>query len=67
MQYVNDIFEEFALTFLGEVRGDGEVAFPARLDRDRLDFSLKSLRDLDEYLDYVHKQRRRVDEDEWLA
>jgi hypothetical protein len=63
--YVDDDFEEFALAFTGEVQGDGEIAFPERLDQDRLDFSLPSLKVLDTYLDYLHRHRRHIDEDAW--
>jgi hypothetical protein len=65
MQFVNDIFEEFAMAFIGKVKGDGEIAFPKKLDRVQLDYSLESLKTLDLYLEHLHKSSRRIGEEEW--
>ncbi len=65
MESINAIFEEFALAFIGQVESDGEIPFPNKLDRANLDFSLKSLKVLDSYLEHLHKSRRRIKDDEW--
>jgi hypothetical protein len=57
MQYVNDIFEEFAACFAGELKGDREIVFPRRLDRRRLDYSLESLQAVDKYLEHLHQNQ----------
>jgi hypothetical protein len=54
METVNDIFEEFAACFTGELDGDSEIIHPERLDRRKLDYSLQSLKVVDEYLMYMH-------------
>jgi hypothetical protein len=65
METVNDVFEEFALAFGGELESDREIAFPKKLDRDRLDFSLKSLKVLDAYLEVLYERRDRLEDRAW--
>lgn len=64
MENVNDIFEEFARAFVGRIKSDGEIAYPKKLDRSKLDFSLPSLKILDSYLAYLHKYVRSLSADE---
>ena len=64
METINDIFEQFALVFVGQFRGDGEIAFTGKLDRSRLDFSLESLQTVDSYLAYLHGRRQFPSENE---
>jgi len=42
---------------LGKVAGDHSIAFPEQLDRSRLDYSLESLRTIDQYLGQVRTQQ----------
>jgi hypothetical protein len=65
MSSINDIFEEFAMAFVGRVKSDAEIAFPKKLDRSRLDFSLKSLKVLDAYVEYLHENADRIRDDAW--
>jgi hypothetical protein len=64
VEFVNDIFEEFALILVGQIQGEGEIAFPDKLDRTALDFSLPSLKVLDTYLDVLHRRHRRIKHNE---
>ncbi|HEY7313687.1 MAG TPA: hypothetical protein VH643_30335 [Gemmataceae bacterium] len=54
MENVNDIFVEFAACFVGSLDGDGEIVHPEHLDRSKLDYSVESLKVVDEYLTYLH-------------
>src|SRR5215468_1275633 len=67
MRTVDHVFEELALAFRGRVRGDGDIAYPRELERSNLDYSLRSLRGVDAYLDYVHRHSHRITEDEWRS
>jgi hypothetical protein len=66
MQYINDIFEQFASWFAGESGGDGEIVYPERLKREQLDFSVKSLAAVDEYLQFLHENRPEQMRREWV-
>jgi hypothetical protein len=57
MENVNDIFAEFAASFAGTLDGDGEIVLPERLDRSKLDYSIPSLKVVDDYLQYLHENR----------
>ena len=67
MAEIDDIFNEFARAFVGTISSDREIAFPRKLPRERLDGSLSSLHLVDKYLNYVHRNRKKVTEDEWYA
>ena len=54
MQDVNPLFEEFAAIFCGELQEDSDVVHRDRLDRTRLDYSVDSLKTVDEYLILLH-------------
>lgn len=57
MEYVDDIFTEFAACFTGALEGDSEIVHPDRIDRAQLDYSIASLKIVDEYLGYLHQHR----------
>ena len=61
---LNELFQEFAEAFVGRVTGDGDIAFPAKLKRGKLDFSLESLREVDTYLAYLRKHRQKASSQE---
>ncbi|HEV8605455.1 MAG TPA: hypothetical protein VGQ99_08830 [Tepidisphaeraceae bacterium] len=65
MEDINPIFEEFAGAFAGEVEYPDDVAFPEKLDRGRLDYSLESLHVVDAYLDYLYEHNQGIGEEEW--
>ena len=65
MRDINPILEEFAQWFTGEARGKGDIAFPERLRRAALDYSLDSLHVVDEYLDSLHENREVIPDEEW--
>ncbi len=66
MENVNDIFAEFAACFAGTLDGDSEVVHPERLKRDKLDYSLASLKVVDDYLKYLHEHRPEQMGREWV-
>jgi hypothetical protein len=66
VENVNDIFAEFAACFAGTLNGDGEIVYPERLDRSRLDYSLASLKMVDDYLSYLHENRPEQMGREWV-
>jgi hypothetical protein len=65
VENVNDILGEFAACFAGILDGDGEIVHPKRLKRDKLDYSLDSLKVVDEYLEYLHEHRPEPMGREW--
>jgi hypothetical protein len=65
MSDLNEIFNEFARAFVGKVKDDREIAFPAKLPRHLLDGTVESLHLVDKYLTYLHKNRKKISEDEW--
>jgi hypothetical protein len=65
MQFVNADFEGFAELFAGAWL-DEDVAFPERLDRSQLDFSLDSLHVVDRYLTFLHENLPEQMGREWV-
>jgi len=59
MQYANEDFEEFADDFIRGLQQNDRIVFTERLQRDALDFSIESLKHVDEYLNYVFQNRPR--------
>jgi hypothetical protein len=57
MGNVNGIFAEFAACFAGTLDAGEEIVHPERLDRGKLDYSLSSLKVVDEYLEFLHDKR----------
>jgi hypothetical protein len=66
MENVNSIFAEFAACIAGTLDGEGEIVYPQLLDRSQLDYSLPSLKVVDEYLTYLHENRPEQMDREWL-
>ena len=66
MESVNDIFGEFAACFVGTMEGDGEIVHPEQLNRAKLDYSLASLKAVDNYLKYLHENRPEQMGREWV-
>ena len=58
---LDDIFHNFAEAFRGASKDDREIAFPELLRRDRLDWSLDSLREVDAYLGQLHDRQDTLD------
>lgn len=53
----NQFFEDFAEKLVGRSRSEhGDIAFSELLARDKLDYSLESLRRVDEYLVALHER-----------
>lgn len=65
MQDVNDTFKEFSECFCGTVREEGEIVYFERLARDRLDYSVESLKYVDDYLVFLHSNRVQHMDQEW--
>src|SRR5207253_370710 len=52
----------FCDVFLGESEVEGGLAFPERIERDLLDYSLESLHALDRYLDHLHEHADAIED-----
>jgi hypothetical protein len=61
---INSIFSEFAEAFVGIVISDGDIAFADELDREKLDYTLESLIDVDTYFSYVRENIQEVSDRE---
>ena len=57
MKFVNDTFEEFAEFFTGEREAGEGLAHASVLNQSALDYSLESLKSVDEYLQYLSERR----------
>lgn len=57
MNFVNDTFEQFAEFFTGEREAGEELAHAVILNRSALDYSLESLKSVDEYLQHLFDHR----------
>lgn len=57
MRDVNPLFEKFATFFCGRSQGQGEVAYLGQLDRAQLNFSIDSLKTVDQYATFLHENR----------
>lgn len=55
MNYLDDMFAQFAEAFLGNMEGDGDVPFRNKLNVSKLDYSLESLKEVDRYLAILYK------------
>ena len=65
MENANDFLEDFAACFTGELDSDDEIVYPESLDRGKLDYSLPSLKVVDEYLKRLHTNRPEQMSREW--
>jgi len=57
MQFVNGVFEGFAEFFTGESQRDEDIAHAEKLKRPLLDYSVESLKLVDEYLKFLFDNR----------
>src|SRR5580700_10141972 len=55
MEYLDDMFSQFAEAFLGNMTGEGDIPFRNKIDTSNLDYSLNSLHLVDRYLKFVYK------------
>ena len=65
MSDLNDIFNEFARLFTGQIQDVRDIAFPRYLSRHLLDGSIDSLHHVDKYLVHIHQNRARLSDDDW--
>ena len=65
MADLDAIFNEFARLFVGTIKDVKEVAFPAVLNREKLDGTVESLHEVDRYLNYLHENRNAIQDEEW--
>ena len=66
MKFVNEVFEQLAACFVGELKGDGEIAHPKILKRESLDYSVESLKQVDEYLTFLYEHKPKRITKAWL-
>ncbi len=67
MSEMNQIFREFAVAFAGALDNAKPICFRERLDCESLDLSLDSLKSVDRYLAYLHKHKKKLDDEEWQS
>lgn len=65
MAEIDDIFHEFAAAFAGAFNDAKPICFSNQLNRDALDLSYASLKQVDEYLAYLHRHKHELGADEW--
>lgn len=65
MAEIDDIFHEFAAAFAGAFNDAKPICFADQLKRSELDLSLDSLKHVDNYLHYVHRHNKGLDDEEW--
>ena len=56
----------FIQVFLGEIEIEGGIAFPEKIERERMDFSINSLTALDHYLDHLHSHVNDIEEQAYV-
>lgn len=57
MIYVDDILVQYAEAFIGNMEGDGDIAYKNELRSNILNYSTESLHEVDRYLALVHTKR----------
>jgi hypothetical protein len=57
MEYLDDMFSQFAEAFLGNMEGDGDIAYRTTLNASVLHYSLESLEEVDRYLKTLYKEK----------
>jgi hypothetical protein len=63
---VTEDFEAWAAAFVGQASHSSDIAVPELLDRSKLDFSVESLRAVDQYLERLHaSDESRFSDDEY--
>jgi hypothetical protein len=65
MQFANEVYVSLATRFVGEGAGEGEVLFPERLARPRLDYTLASLQVVDDYLAFLRQSQPELMTEIW--
>ena len=65
MEDINPIFEEFSEVFIGNISADDDIPHSAFLQRDKLDYTLESLKFIDEWLDVLYRNESELDDREW--
>jgi hypothetical protein len=55
MEYLDDMFDQFSQAFLGDMVGEGDIPYRARIRTSNLDYSLESLKEVDNYLNILYK------------
>jgi hypothetical protein len=65
MAEIDDRFHRFAVAFAGALDDAKPICFPGQLQRDKLDLTLESLRDVEAYLAFLHRNKKRIVDAEW--
>ena len=55
---------DYASYFIKKANGDETIAFPERIDSKKLDYSFESLKAIDKYLEYLHKNNSTISQHE---
>jgi len=62
MEYLDDMFSQFSEAFTGNMVGEGDIPYRNNLDVAKLDFSLESLKEVDFYLNCLHRNFDGIDD-----
>jgi hypothetical protein len=65
MAEIDDIFHEFAAAFAGAFDDAKPICFPDQLRRAALDLTLGSLKHVDSYLSYLHRNNTKIIDEQW--
>ena len=60
MNYLDDEFSQYAEAFLGNMIGEGDIAFRSVLNSNVLNYSIESLHEVNHYLKLLHKKAKEI-------
>jgi len=65
MEYLDNMFDQFSQAFLGIMDGEGDIPDRASLNVAALDYSPKSLKAVDNYLNIIYKSHKELSDIEY--
>ncbi len=65
MEYLDEMFDQFSQAFLGEMEGEGDVPYRDKINTISLNYSLDSLKEVDNYLKILHRQSEGISDTEY--
>lgn len=57
MKNMDDFFQQYAEGFIGNMDGEGDIAYRNELNKQALDYSLNSLNEVNRYLQFLHHKK----------
>ena len=65
MEYLDEMFSQFSEAFLGEMAGEGDIPDRTKLNTSILNYSLESLKEVDNYLNVLYKRVQDISDIEY--